>query len=77
MAQLLPTPTVAQQTTTALRFRSTVGDYGVIAEDGGSVVCRFEAVNSGAEPVAIVDVITSCGCTSVAYDRKPVAPVRA
>lgn len=73
MAQLLPTPTVAQQTTTALRFRSTVGDYGVIAEDGGSVVCRFEAVNSGAEPVAIVDVITSCGCTSVAYDRKPVA----
>ena len=70
---LLPSAVEAQQRESALKFHSTVGDYGHIPEDGGSVVCRFEAVNSGTEPVAIVDVITSCGCTSVAFDRKPIA----
>lgn len=72
-ATLLPFWGEAQQSESALKFSSTIGDYGHIREDGGSVVCRFEAVNSGTEPVAIVDVITSCGCTSVAFDRKPIA----
>lgn len=71
---LLPLSIVAQSTDSSLKFRSMVGDYGHIREDGGSVVCRFEAINQGTEPVAIVDVVTSCGCTSVEYERKPIEP---
>ncbi|MDR0907029.1 MAG: DUF1573 domain-containing protein [Rikenellaceae bacterium] len=30
--------------------------------------------NTGAEPLVITSVETSCGCTSVEYERQPIAP---
>jgi hypothetical protein len=30
--------------------------------------------NTGAEPLVIKEISTSCGCTSVEYDKQPIAP---
>ncbi len=39
-------------------------------------VIRYDARlrNVGTEPLVITDITTSCGCTSVEYDTKPIPP---
>lgn len=51
----------------------TLVDLGTLRE--GEVV-RYDARlrNSGVEPLVIVEVRTSCGCTRVEYTREPIAP---
>lgn len=51
----------------------TLVDIGSIRE--GEVV-QFNAWlrNAGGEPLVVKDVATSCGCTSVDYERQPIAP---
>ena len=72
---LFPLLVAAQQVApSALKFESATYDYGHIAEDGGSVLCRFEAENLGEATIEIVSVIATCGCTSMSYDRRPIAP---
>ena len=58
----------------ALRFDSEVCNLGHIAEDGGSCTGRFEATNCGKESIEVVEVITTCGCTSAIYTPGDVAP---
>lgn len=71
---LLPEALSAQYIAqSSLRFESEVYDYGHIGEEDGSVVCRFVATNVGSESLTIVDVATSCGCTSAKYDAEPIA----
>ena len=36
----------------------------------------FTLKNTGNKPLAVQDVNTSCGCTSVAYSKEPVQPGR-
>lgn len=55
-----------------LQFAETTFDYGEIKEDGGAAMARFEARNVGDEPVVVVEVMTSCGCTTPYFDRKPI-----
>ncbi len=76
MAMLLAGELRAQESTTgsALRFGSLVADYGHIREDGGAVACRYEAINEGEQPIVVTEVITSCGCTTAKYERKPIPP---
>ncbi|GAE82044.1 DUF1573 domain-containing protein [Bacteroides reticulotermitis] len=38
------------------------------------VVTEFTLTNTGDTPLVVVDVVTSCGCTTVEYSRKPVLP---
>lgn len=70
-AVLLPVGAYAQggDAVAPLRFESVVYDYGHISETGGSVACRFVAVNDCEEAVVISNVVTSCGCTSARYRR--------
>jgi hypothetical protein len=51
----------------------TLVDIGTLRE--GEVV-QYDARlrNMGSEPLVIKDISTSCGCTSVEYDKKPIAP---
>ena len=35
---------------------------------------HFELTNTGNSPLVIIDVATSCGCTSTEYNREPVQP---
>ena len=68
-------PVAAQQPTTRnLHFLVTSYDYGHVEEAGGVVVGRFEAVNRGDGDVEIRDVVTTCGCTAVRYDKGVIAP---
>ena len=75
MAVLLSVSAYAQSegVVAPLRFDSEVYDYGHISETGGSVACRFVAVNGGARGVVISNVVTSCGCTSARYRRDTIA----
>ncbi|MBE6197136.1 MAG: DUF1573 domain-containing protein [Rikenellaceae bacterium] len=49
-------------------------DFGEIAEDGGAVEHIFTLRNTSAEPVVIVAVRSSCGCTKAEFSRKPIMP---
>ncbi len=51
----------------------TLIDIGTLR--AGEVV-RYDARlrNTGPEPLVIKDISTSCGCTSVEWDKRPIAP---
>ena len=36
--------------------------------------CIFRITNSGSSLLMVQDVVTSCGCTKVEYDNRPVPP---
>ena len=49
-------------------------DFGTIKEDGGPVSCTFEFINTGNEPLLILDAVASCGCTRPEFPTKPIKP---
>ncbi len=55
-------------------FDHTVWDFGDITVDDGPVSCTFTVTNNGSEPVAIYEVVSSCGCTDVRWTREPLQP---
>jgi len=57
-----------------LVFTPDAWDFGRIEESGGRVSHTFTGVNRGAEPVVVLDVVTSCGCTVPEFSRRPVLP---
>lgn len=52
-----------------LRFANDTFDYGHIREEGGAVVCRFEAKNESMADIEVINIVTTCGCTSARYER--------
>ena len=58
----------------ALIFKNATHNFGHIEEEGGAVACRFEAKNSGDSAVEVVEIVTTCGCTTAEYDKKTIAP---
>lgn len=57
-----------------IKFEENFYDFGVIAEDGGSVEHIFHLRNTSKKPVVIVSTHTSCGCTKAEFSRKPIMP---
>ncbi len=57
-----------------LTFEISQWDFGQIAETGGRVSHVFTGVNSSQQPVVILDVVASCGCTRPEFSRKPILP---
>lgn len=55
-----------------MTFESLTHDFGTIAEDGGTVTHTFNYKSTGKSPVIIVTAVSSCGCTTPIYSRKPV-----
>lgn len=49
-------------------------DFGVWKETTGPRTGRSRFVNAGREPISILDVRPSCGCTSATYTTTPIAP---
>lgn len=49
-------------------------DFGNIDHKLPKVECRFEFTNDGTKPLVITKALTSCSCTKVSYDKKPVPP---
>lgn len=57
-----------------LTWTDTTHDFGAFQEDMGAVSCTFTAVNTGTEPVVVLNARANCGCTRPTYPKTPIAP---
>ena len=57
-----------------VEFDKTVHDFGDISMDDGPQTCTFTVKNVGKEPIALYEVVTSCGCTDASWTREPLQP---
>ena len=57
-----------------VEFDKTVHDFGDISVNDGPQTCTFTVKNIGQEPIAIYEVVTSCGCTDANWTREPLQP---
>ena len=57
-----------------VEFDKTVHDFGDISINDGPLTCVFTVKNVGKEPIAIYEVVTSCGCTDAKWTREPLQP---
>lgn len=57
-----------------IELMEKVIDMGTLSHDDDKQLLRLSFRNSGDVPLVITEVRTSCSCTTVKYDRKPVMP---
>jgi hypothetical protein len=62
------------QLTNPLMFSEESFDFGYVNEEGGAVTHEFVFNNNTNRPVRILSVQASCGCTTPAWSKEPVAP---
>lgn len=71
MGDKAPQKTARMQTTVACPIAMLdMGEFDWRQEQTGS----FELTNTGNHPLVVIDAVTSCGCTSVVYDKVPIPP---
>jgi len=56
-----------------ITFKSTELDYGVVNTNSDGAR-KFEFTNTGKQPLIIANVVASCGCTVVEWNREPIKP---
>jgi len=56
------------------KFDKTVHDFGVISEKAGPQSCTYTVTNVGKDPLTILSVVASCGCTDVSWTRTSIEP---
>lgn len=61
-------------TTTGLEFNSIVYNFGKISVAEGAKHCTFEFKNTSDKPIVINNIISSCGCTTPKWPKKPIMP---
>ncbi|WP_080905841.1 DUF1573 domain-containing protein [Parabacteroides sp. Marseille-P3160] len=64
----------AQQKSAAIVASETTHDFGDIKESAGPVSYTFKIKNEGEVPLVITRVVASCGCTTPAWSKEPIAP---
>ncbi len=57
-----------------LEFVKTTHDFGEVAENGGLIDFSFQFKNIGDQPVKIIQVKASCGCTTPGWTKDLVMP---
>ncbi|MBQ3916843.1 MAG: DUF1573 domain-containing protein [Bacteroidales bacterium] len=55
-----------------VEFDKIVHDFGDIMISDGPQSCSFSVKNVSSQPIAINNVISSCGCTDVKWTREPI-----
>ena len=65
---------VAAEKGAVMTFAEKTYDFGTIKEADGPVTHVFEFTNTGSEPLVIINVNASCGCTRPEYPKEPVMP---
>lgn len=55
-------------------FNETVHNFGEVQLADGAVSCSFTVTNISNKPIAILSVVSSCGCTDVDWTKEPLAP---
>ena len=72
------TPAQAVQKTVTLaegvEIDKTIHDFGDILVSDGPQHCTFRLRNTGKEPLTILQVVTSCGCTEAQWTREEIPP---
>ena len=56
------------------RIDHTVHDFGRVSQSDGPLSCEFILSNVGGEPLTILAVVSSCGCTGVEWTRETLQP---
>lgn len=59
---------------TPVSWDKTVHDFGDVSVTDGPLTCTFTLTNDGSEPIAIFEVVSSCGCTDVKWTRESIQP---
>ena len=68
-------PLVAQEKVSpSMEVDKMSHNFGQIIHKSGPVSCTFTFRNTGSKPVAIYNVISTCGCTNVDWTREPILP---
>jgi hypothetical protein len=57
----------------AIEFKVTEHDFGTF-QQGGDGSFDFEFTNTGAEPLVLTNVRSSCGCTIPSWPHDPIPP---
>ena len=57
-----------------IELSEKIVDMGVLAQDDDKQLLRLSYRNTGDVPLVLTEVRTSCSCTTVKYNRKPVMP---
>ena len=57
-----------------MTFEEKTHDFGTIKEADGAVSYTFKFTNTGDEPLVIINVNASCGCTRPEYSKEPIKP---
>lgn len=57
-----------------LEFNKKVHNFGKIAIKDGAQNCTFEFKNTLNKPVVINNILSSCGCTTPQWPKKPIMP---
>ncbi len=58
-----------------MTFNTTVHNFGNI-KIGGNGTCEFPFRNDGKEPLILIKVQSSCGCTIPEYPKRPILPAQ-
>ena len=53
-------------------FDKVVHNFGDILTTDGPQTCTFTVTNEGENPIAIYEVVSSCGCTNVTWTKSPI-----
>lgn len=54
-----------------VEWDTMVYDFGDVSVNDGPLTCTFTLTNNSDEPVAIYEVVSSCGCTGVTWTKAP------
>ena len=57
-----------------IELSEKIVDMGVLAQDDDKQLLRVSFRSTGDVPLVVTEVRTSCSCTTVKYNRKPVMP---
>lgn len=58
----------------AIEFSKKVHNFGKISVNEGARNCSFEFRNVSDKPVVISNILSSCGCTTPKWPKKPIMP---
>ena len=58
----------------AIEFAKKVHNFGKVSVNDGAQKCSFDFTNTSDKPVVINNIISSCGCTTPIWPKKPIMP---
>ena len=55
-----------------IEWDKVIHDFGDISVEDGPVCCSFTLTNLSDKPIAVYEVVSSCGCTGVSWTKEPI-----